>query len=37
MEIVGENAHGVESIAKLYDDSDFINDQTIEWGKQVYT
>lgn len=35
MENVGENAHGVESIAKLYDDSDFINDQTIEWGKQV--
>ncbi len=31
----GQDAHSVDNIAKLYDDSDFINEQTIEWGKQV--
>ncbi len=31
----GQDAHSVDNIAKLYDDSDFINEQTLEWGKQV--
>ena len=32
---VGDNGHTVNSIAQLYNDSDFINEQSEEWNKEV--
>ena len=31
----GDNSHGVRSIAQLYNDSDYINEQSVAWGEQV--
>ena len=31
----GDNAHGVRSIAQLYNDSEYINEQSVAWGEQV--
>ena len=35
MSALGDNAHTVGNIAQLYNDSDYINEQSLAWGEQV--